>query len=248
MELEKLEEIGLTKSEIRVYETLLELGLSTIGNISKKAKVSTSKIYEVLDRLIKKGLVSYSIKSETKYFSAASPSMLKEYIKMKLQKVKQEEKIVNKLIPKLNLKRKLTEKSEAVIYEGVKGMKAIANEILESKEKEFFVFSSTPYKDELFNRFWINWNINQRTDNKIKMKIIFGSERTDFSKEYEKMRFTEVKYIKMPTHAGFGVIDNKLIIFTYTSTPYFFLIVNEDAAKSFRSFFNIIWNKFYHGF
>ena len=65
-----LEDIGLTRSEINVYLALLELGSSTTGKIIDKAKVSSSKIYEVLDKLIQKGLVSFIIKSGIKYFQA----------------------------------------------------------------------------------------------------------------------------------------------------------------------------------
>ena len=51
---ELLEEIGLTKSEIKVYLALLELGSSTTGPIVDKSKASSSKIYEILDKLMQK--------------------------------------------------------------------------------------------------------------------------------------------------------------------------------------------------
>ena len=61
-----LEKIGLTKSEIKVYLALLELGCSATGKIVEKSKASSSKIYEILDRLMQKGLVSFIIKSGIK--------------------------------------------------------------------------------------------------------------------------------------------------------------------------------------
>ena len=45
---ELLEEIGLTKSEIKVYLALLELGSATSGPIVDKSGASSSKIYEIL--------------------------------------------------------------------------------------------------------------------------------------------------------------------------------------------------------
>ncbi|MFH1455442.1 MAG: helix-turn-helix domain-containing protein, partial [archaeon] len=65
-----LEEIGLTKGEVKVYLTLLKLGSTTTGKIIDEAQISSGKIYEILDKLIKKGLASYIIKDKTKYFSA----------------------------------------------------------------------------------------------------------------------------------------------------------------------------------
>jgi sugar-specific transcriptional regulator TrmB len=55
-----LEDIGLTKTEIKIYLALLKLGQSTTTNIIKDAGIHASKVYEFLDKLIKKGLVSYN--------------------------------------------------------------------------------------------------------------------------------------------------------------------------------------------
>ena len=75
-----LEEIGLTKSEIKVYLALLELGSSQTGKIVQKSKAASSKIYEILEKLIQKGLVSYIIKSGIKHFEAAPPERIMDYL------------------------------------------------------------------------------------------------------------------------------------------------------------------------
>ena len=61
-----LENIGLTDGEIKVYLALIKLGSSTSGPITDKSGVSRSKIYNILERLIQKGLVSYTIKEKTR--------------------------------------------------------------------------------------------------------------------------------------------------------------------------------------
>ena len=57
-----LEELGLTKGEIKVYLTLLKLGETTTGKIVEEAGISSGKIYEILEKLIRKGLASFIIK------------------------------------------------------------------------------------------------------------------------------------------------------------------------------------------
>ena len=47
-----LEKLGLTKGEIKVYLALNKLGESSIGPIGKESKVSKSKMYDILDKLI----------------------------------------------------------------------------------------------------------------------------------------------------------------------------------------------------
>ena len=51
-----LEEIGLTRGEIKVYLTLLKLGETTTGKIIEEAQISSGKIYEILEKLIKKSI------------------------------------------------------------------------------------------------------------------------------------------------------------------------------------------------
>lgn len=80
MDTKLLEELGLSKGEIKVYLTLLKLGETTTGKIIEEAQISGGKIYLILDKLIKKGLASFSIKEKTKYFSAASPNRILDYL------------------------------------------------------------------------------------------------------------------------------------------------------------------------
>ena len=60
--------IGLTEGESKVYLALTELGSSTVGPIVKKSGVAYSNIYDILHRLIEKGIVSFIIKNKTRYF------------------------------------------------------------------------------------------------------------------------------------------------------------------------------------
>ena len=75
-----LQGLGLTEGESKAYVSMLSLGSSTVGPIAKKSGISYSKIYEVLQRLMEKGVVSFIIKEKTKYFQAIHPSMLHKFL------------------------------------------------------------------------------------------------------------------------------------------------------------------------
>ncbi len=94
-----LQEIGLTQSEIKVYLALLKLGSSTKKSIVKEAKITPSKLYEIVDKLINKGLVSYVKKNKVLHFSAAPPEQVLDYLDTKVQKIKKQEKTFSKMIP-----------------------------------------------------------------------------------------------------------------------------------------------------
>ena len=75
-----LQQIGLTDGEIRVYLALLELGSTSTGKITKDSGISGSKVYEVLDRLMHKGLATYVIKNGVKYFAPTQPEKILDYL------------------------------------------------------------------------------------------------------------------------------------------------------------------------
>ena len=66
MEFNALKDAGLTDGEAKVYLALLELGSSTTGPIIHKSKIAKSIVYQILEKLMQKGLVSYVTKEKTK--------------------------------------------------------------------------------------------------------------------------------------------------------------------------------------
>ena len=96
-----LEDIGLTEGETKVYLSLLRMGESKTGPISKEAEVSSSKVYKILDRLISKGLIVYVIKGKVKFFSAVEPRRILDYMKKREKEFKKKMDAVADIIPKL---------------------------------------------------------------------------------------------------------------------------------------------------
>ncbi len=85
VELQKaLEAMGLTEYEAKTYISLIQIGTSNAGNLSKFAEIPHSKIYEVLIRLEKKKLIEVQ-KGRPLFFKAIKPSIALEGIKTELK-------------------------------------------------------------------------------------------------------------------------------------------------------------------
>ena len=97
----ELESIGLNKSEIKVYVSLLKIGASSTGPIIKESKTANSKIYEVLDKLIQKGLVSFFVKENVKHYKATNPKMLLDFLEEKKSAIDKEKDRLSKILPTL---------------------------------------------------------------------------------------------------------------------------------------------------
>ena len=59
-----LEEFGLTQTEEKVYLVLSQSGISPASDIIKKTQLHRTTVYDVLNRLIEKGIVSFVIKNK----------------------------------------------------------------------------------------------------------------------------------------------------------------------------------------
>ena len=83
MDLTDLKRIGLTSGEIKIYTALLELGETTRTQLAKKSGISPSKIYDVANRLLEKGIISAVKKNKVIHFSAANPERLNDFLELK---------------------------------------------------------------------------------------------------------------------------------------------------------------------
>ena len=217
MELKVLEKIGLTKNESRVYQTLLRLGTSKTGEILKKSGLNSGKIYEILESLKIKGLLSESLINNIKYFTAAPPSQILEYIKDKKEELEQEESIVKSALPELEKLRNITTKeTKSVTYTGLRGIKTAADEALSSMKpnEDILAMGVTELKDENFNKFWERWQ-TQRINQKISQKMIF-SEKSKYYQKFIKSKHTQAKVLIGITPVTVDVFgEDKTLILNY---------------------------------
>src|SRR3989344_9541248 len=98
MNTSSLREAGLTEGEIKTYLALLEIGSSTTGPILEKTGIARSIIYTILEKLIQKGLVIVIIKEKTKYFQAADPRKIIDYLDEREKKFEDNKKEIENIL------------------------------------------------------------------------------------------------------------------------------------------------------
>jgi len=146
-----LKNIGLSETETKVYLALLELGPALAGVITKKSNVNRTNVYDALERLIGKGLVSYVMSANRKKFEPVNPNRLNEMLREKQDKL---DIIMHELQSKYVASY---EKEEATIFRGKKGIKSIFEEILKEK-KDLFAYGAEGRFADLFPAYQKHWN------------------------------------------------------------------------------------------
>ncbi|GAG53485.1 unnamed protein product, partial [marine sediment metagenome] len=187
-----LQELGFTRGEIKVYFALFEIGESTVGPISKQSEITHAKVYPILDKLIKKGLITKVIKEGRRHFSSTDPNSLLEFVDNKVRKLEDEKEKIKDLIPSLLAKQKSQEKIQySRVFEGFKGLRALFYELFgTNKEKtEICVFGlNEVLKQDAFISFFRFYH-DLRIKNKIQLKLILNKDIEEiFDRIYKKSK------------------------------------------------------------
>ncbi|MDD5254150.1 MAG: helix-turn-helix domain-containing protein [Candidatus Nanoarchaeia archaeon] len=243
MEIGGLLEIGLTEREARTYLVLLELGLVTTGPIIKKARIPSSKIYEVLGSLENKGLVSWIIKGKTKYFQASDPKKILTIFKEKEKKI---EGLVSILKSKEN---KSKEKTFAEFLEGSKAIFSFLNQLIEdSKRGEvYYAFSlGEEHKDKQIQTFYRRFGI-KREEKGLVVKILAKKEvkkiYEDVYSDREKFLKKIVRYIDFDFPQGITIFRDNLLIVNWTQDPIAVHIQSEKITRQYKQLFETLWRQ-----
>ncbi|VVB66169.1 HTH-type sugar sensing transcriptional regulator TrmBL1 [Candidatus Gugararchaeum adminiculabundum] len=243
MEEKALEEIGLTKSEIKVYLALLELGPSTTGPIITSSKTADSKIYEVLEKLANKGLASSFLKGGLKHYKAASPSMILEYLREKKKRVEEEEASVVKILPSLlSLEKQAAEEKEASLFTGARGVKTPFSGIVEELKKgeEVHIMGIYEFGKQFLRA--VQLFHKNRSEKGVKAKILINSGAIETAKGLSSYSPVEIRFMPKDifTPAVFLIYNDKVVI-SLGDEFTMFVIKSKSAAKAFNSYFEVMW-------
>lgn len=240
--LDDLISIGLTSGEARVFLSLLKLGSAKVGHIVKDSHVSYSKVYNVLDRLSSKGLVSHIILGNVRYYNAVEPYRLEEYIKSKEQEVRKQLKTANKAIPELvKVANRNRQNDMAEIFMGDKGIRTAYEILLRDATSKDILYYFYPFEGyhPIASPFYSRLYLFQK-QKKVQQR---GIATHDFkkSKHYAEIsKGVKMKFVDFPLPATMDIFKDKLLIISWENVTGI-LISSKEIAGHFRNYFNSIW-------
>ena len=247
---EVLKELGLTEGEIKVYFSLFELGEITVGPISKKSKVTHAKVYPILEKLIKKGLVTHIIKDGRKNFSAAHPDSLLEFVEKKVRQLEQEKDKIKEIIPSLLAKQKEVEQVQySRVFEGFKGLRSLFYELFNNKNKEkIWVFGLNDLMDDPSFISFFRFYHDLRIKNKIKLKLILNKNKKEVWKKnlQSSNMYTkgdQIKFVNIIFPTGVFMYKDHVIHIVADNKITAFDIKSKQNSERYKEFFNSIWRK-----
>jgi sugar-specific transcriptional regulator TrmB len=240
MTLEILQKIGLSQGEIKVYSALLAVGSSPINKIHEKTGIERRNIYDILNKLIERGLVTYITENKKRFFQLSHPNKIIEYIESKESEMGRTKKQITKLIPDIIKKFEFRQPEvKAEIFRGAEGIKAVWEDMLNYKEN--YWIGSGRYVPKQFPHFFTSWN-----KRRIKLKVKwFNLARTEMRREIrkpfslEQIKFLPVEFSINP--AVVAIYGNKVANFLYGETSFAVVIENKEMAENYKMYHRYLW-------
>lgn len=240
MDTEIFRELGFTEREIKVYVALLELGLTKVGPIAAKTKLQHSKVYDTLNKLIEKGLVSFIVISKTKHFQASDPNEILNLIEERKRRFKE-------TLEELRLKQKYAESKQiAIVHEGFKSFKAMFNRIADELKKgdSYWAFA---FKEEYYSvsaSLFLKKFHQKLAEKKIDDRLLGSVKvKNEIKKSFEGNKNIKIRFTGNETPLGVIIIKDRVINLVWGERPTAVEITSEQIYNQYKKFFLELWNK-----
>lgn len=241
-----LKQAGLDEVESRAYYTLLTNGALTILDLSTKAGLKRTNLYNILEGLEKKGLVKKVVHNKsTKYFPN-SPREVQSLLDIKEFQINTAKNTFEILLTNLQSQYNLVSHKPVITYlEGLAGLQKLYDDINDTGQ-DICLLRST-YDDK---RADVDRLIKKQLTAQVKRGIharVAGPIENDAKEvyiKYDKLRLVEERFISKFSFnlpAQILIYGNKTAIATIRKDIIISVIDNADITNTFRVLFDFVW-------
>lgn len=239
METKALREIGLSENEVKVYLSLLKKGPCLASDVAYDSRLNRTLVYDLIEKLIEKGMANYVIRENRKYFNASSPRNILEYIEERKRSLDLKRDEIESLIPLMENLKKNDEEVVVEVFKGTEGAKTVFNHVIEVGET-LRVF---PWIGAFYERmpvFYRNY-LKRIKERKIHREIITAEEKKSLISDEEplvKVRYLP-SYFDIPSSTW--LYGNYVVICIQAEEITLVRIKSKTAAEANNRFFEGLW-------
>ncbi len=235
--IDTLKSMGIDEKQAQVYLACLELGKGTIQEVSLKSGVKRTSIYNFLEEMKNKGLVSEVKEGKKVVLIAEDPNNLA----LKMQRQSDEFKM---MLPELmGIFNLPSHKPKVKFYQGVEGIKNAYGDLL-TAQSTIYGFADYEKMFYLIDALSI-WRIpEERAKRKIKyLNIAKDSPTARDVKKRDGEQLRETRLVKdVDFETEINIYDNKVAMFSFRRPGAAVIIEDAAIAQTLRSIWKAWWN------
>lgn len=242
--IDKLMDAGLSEKEAKVYLALLELGTSTVTELARRAKVTRTNAYHLLNALLSYGLVSSNQEEAKMFFSAEKPERLLYFMKERLNRTERTYEEIENLLPELrSIYHDPEQKVRVRYYEGVEGIISVYEDTLTAKSK-ILGYASVEQQHAFFPGYFPAY-YDRRTAKGIKVEC-FLAETSDSLriKEMDKKHLRKSLIVpkQFSISPEINIYDDKIAILSLKE-KFGVVIESKEVADAFKKMFALAYER-----
>lgn len=245
--------LGLHEKEIAVYVALMTLGRSSVSDIAQEAKVTRTHIYGIAEELRERGFLSVIDEGGTRKYEALNHAGLVALIARKRDEMERLEKNVTNAVSDFEgLRRGQKPTTHVQFFQGKEGVLQIYEEIKRDLKKLTAPFEIiTIYSPEKLEATFPGWFENKKYIDipPLMTKRDIVTESEIFRKNLEQRAKSKSKYLYRiwPKERGEFPIDtlcwqDNVAFIELSNYPTGTIIKNDAVAKTFKLWFNQMWD------
>ncbi len=236
---EILLELGLSRNEAKVYTSLLREGVCNISSLAKRCVIHRANVYESLERLKNKGLLSETIQNSKRILQVAEPAALATLLREKELRLKE-------VLPQFQIDYQMSQKQEMV--EVYNGSGAIRNMLTRSLEKggNIYAFGIPKSIMGLIGEYFLKNIHKTRAKKKQWMYHIYNSDACERAKYLNTLPYTQARSLSPEFDCPVVTLicGDEVYIMSLNSNPIVVVrINNKEMAEVYCKYFQILWEK-----
>jgi sugar-specific transcriptional regulator TrmB len=246
MDVQLLEDIGLTKPQARAYRALVKRGTSGAPQIAEDIGESRSNTYKLLDKLCELGLATKDTNSTKVRYFPTSPVALEQFIQKQSAEVHlRERKLKAQLPTMLDFFFAHSEQPAIRFFQGKEGIRQIFSDMLATGETLYLVRSP---EDVHFydNEFFIDIRKKRRLLGIKTVGITPDLPSANHDPAIDAQNLFTRTWIPSEAYTAkveWNIAGNKVALISYGAEAIGVIIESEQIAESFRQVFRLAAQK-----
>lgn len=246
---EIFKQLGFSDKEGAVYEALLALGATTAAQLARETQLVRPTVYDTLEALARKGLVSRYKKRGVTYFQVLDPGQLYKYLENERaeaeRQLEKQKKIVKNALPQLkSIQYTKTTRPRVQFFEGVKGLREAYEDSLTCKDV-MLAYTNVAEMLECLPGFFPDY-FKRRAAAKIPIKAIFVDNKASRDRasvdreELRETRFIPEKDLVFSPEVK--IYNNKMLIASWREKMAV-IIESKEFADLQKIVFKLLWDR-----